>query len=156
MLDRHEGHNDRNAGHQAPVPNGASGADRPLADREVPLSGMAAADSAPALAIHQWLDGDTSEAEARRADAKQVDLWKMIGTETEQRRRVTAPAHLAANIMAALPAAHVDMQAIVTTSTTTITSSQAIVESKPGVPMTMILLVGTAICAIGLVIGKML
>ena len=144
MLDRHEGHNDRNAGHQAPVPNGASGADRP------------AADSAPALAIHQWLDGDTSEAEARRADAKQVDLWKMIGTETEQRRRVTAPAHLAANIMAALPAAHVDMQAIVTTSTTTITSSQAIVESKPGVPMTMILLVGTAIFAIGLVIGKML
>jgi len=58
--------------------------------------------------------------------------------------------------MAARPAARVDMQAIVTTSTTTITSSQAVVESKPGVPMTMILLAGTAIFAIGLVIGKML
>ena len=90
MLDRHEAHDDRNLGQDLPQRDAAPVADRPLADREVPLPGMAAANE-PALVIHQWLDGETSEAEARRADAKQVDLWKMISTETEQRRRMTTP-----------------------------------------------------------------
>jgi hypothetical protein len=81
-------------------------ADRPVADREVPLPGISAADDPSMVAIHQWLDGDMAETEARRADEKQVEMWKRINDETEQRRRMVTPAYVAANIMNALPEKH--------------------------------------------------
>ena len=149
MLDRHEAHDDRNLGQDLPKRDAAPVADRPVADREVPLPGTAAAGE-PALVIHQWLDGETSEAEARRADAKQVDLWKMISTETEQRRRMTTPAHVAANIMAAIPETRTE------TKTATATATRAIVERKAALSMTMLMIMGASLVAISIVIGKML
>lgn len=75
----------------------------PLADREVPLPG-AELGGTP-VAVHAWLDGEASEADARLADAKQVALWNRIAEETSSRRRMTTPTHVHANIMNALPAA---------------------------------------------------
>jgi hypothetical protein len=75
----------------------------PLADREVPIPG-AELGATPA-AIHAWLDGEGSEADARLADARQVALWNRIADETSARRRMVTPAHVQANIMNALPAA---------------------------------------------------
>ncbi|QJR36298.1 hypothetical protein [Gemmatimonas groenlandica] len=147
MLDRHEAHDDRNLGQDLPQRDAAPVADRPVADREVPLPGMAAAEG-PALVIHQWLDGETSEAEARRADAKQVDLWKMISTETEQRRRMTTPAYVAANIMAAIPEARTETKV----ATATATATSAMVEPKSSNMMLMV--VGVAMLALGVVIGQ--
>ncbi len=148
MLDRHEAHDDRNVGQDLSQRDAAPGADRPMADREVPLPGTAAAEGGSALVIQQWLDGETSEAEARRADAKQVDLWKTIAAETDQRRRMTTPAYLAANIMAAIPVAR--------TETQTATSTASMVEPKSTLSMTMIAMLSAGIFAIGIVIGKML
>lgn len=155
MLDRHEAHDDRNLGQDLPQRDAAPVADRTVADREVPLPGTAAAGDGPALVIQQWLDGETSEAEARRADAKQVDLWKMISAETDQRRRMTTPASLAANIMAAIPDARpATTTASVTTTSTT--STGAMVEPQTARSMMMIAMLGAGIFAIGIVIGKML
>lgn len=151
MLDRHEAHDDRNLGQDLPQRDVAPVADRAVTDREVPLPGMAAAEGS-ALVIQQWLDGDTSEAEARRADAKQVDLWKMISAETDQRRRMTTPAYVAANIMAAIP----DTRTETKTATATATSTSSMVEPKSALWMTMILMLGAGLFAIGIVIGKML
>lgn len=149
MLDRHEAHDDRNLGQDLPQRDAAPVVDRPMADREVALPGLLAADG-PARVIQQWLDGETSEAEALRADAKQVDLWKMISTETEQRRRMTTPAHVAANIMAAIPEARTE------TKTATATATRAIVERKAALSMTMLMIMGAGFVAISIVIGKML
>lgn len=149
MLDRHEAHDDRNLGQDLPQRDAAPVVDRPMVDREVALPGLLAADG-PARVIQQWLDGETSEAEALRADAKQVDLWKMISTETEQRRRMTTPAHVAANIMAAIPEARTE------TKTATATATRAIVERKAALSMTMLMIMGASLVAISIVIGKML
>ena len=152
MLDRHEAHDDRTLGQDSSPRDAAPVADRQVTDREVPLSGTAAAEASDVLAIHQWLDGETSEVEARRADAKQVDLWKMISAETEQRRRITTPSHLAANIMAAIPEARTET----TRATATATSTTTMVDSRTALPMTMLLMFGAGLFAIGIVIGKML
>jgi len=152
MLDRHEAHDDRNLGQDLPQRDAAPVADRAVADREVPLPGTAAAEDGPALVIHQWLDGETGEAEARRADAKQVDLWKMISAETDQRRRMTTPAYVAANIMAAIPETRTESK--MATATTTPTSAMVEPKSAPGTAVLMAMCAG--IFAIGIVIGKML
>ena len=152
MLDRHEAHDDRNLGQDSSPRDAAPVADRQVTDREVPLSGTAAAEASEVLAIHQWLDGETSEVEARRADAKQVELWKLISAETEQRRRITTPSHLAANIMAAIPEARSEKQ----TATVTATATNTTVEPRSALPMTMLLMLGAGLFAIGIVIGKML
>jgi len=151
MLDRHEAPGDRNLGQDLPQRDAAPVADRSVADREVPLPGTAAAEG-PALVIQQWLDGETSEAEARRADAKQVDLWKMISAETDQRRRMTTPAYVAANIMAAIPEA----RTATTTATATTTSTSSMVEPKSALGTAMLMAMCAGIFAIGIVIGKML
>ena len=77
-------------------------ADRPAADREVPLGATPRADAKET--IHQWLDGEVSETTARRADAAQVEFWSRVNADTEQRRRLTTPAHVSVAIMEALPA----------------------------------------------------
>ena len=71
-----------------------------LADREVALTG----DGHPALVVQQWLDGETSEATARRTSGREVELWSRITEETERRRRMMTPAPVMERIMAAIPA----------------------------------------------------
>jgi hypothetical protein len=76
----------------------------------------------------------------------------MISAETEQRRRITTPSHLAANIMAAIPEARTDTAR----ATATATSTHTMVEPRSALPMTMVLMLGAGLFAIGIVIGKML
>ena len=71
----------------------------PLADREVPL-----ASARPLEAMHRWLDGEGSEADALRGEsARYVELWRRIEAETERRRHLATPAHLQDRIMLAIP-----------------------------------------------------
>jgi hypothetical protein len=70
----------------------------PMADREIPLEG-----GHPALLVQQWLDGEATEAAARRLDTHDVDLWQRINAETERRRRMVTPAPVLDRIMAAIP-----------------------------------------------------
>ena len=82
-------------------PRRASEPAQPLSDREVPLSGAATT----AEMINRWLDGEAPEPAALNADsARQVDLWRRIEEESERRRHLVTPAHVKAQIMAALPA----------------------------------------------------
>ena len=74
-------------------------AERPLTDREVPIG-----QSRTAASIHAWLDGELPESAVRTADsARDVEFWRKVTEETERYRAVRTPAHLEAQIMAALP-----------------------------------------------------
>ena len=108
MLDRHEAHEDPNPKARE-ARDAAVSAERPLADREVPLPGMAAADAAPGV-ISQWLDGEASEADARRADDKAVEFWMKVNGDADRLRRAKTPAHVMSNIMAALPVKAADLK----------------------------------------------
>ena len=73
----------------------------PLSDREVPLGRR----RTPA-AVHAWLDGELPETEVRRGDTQRdVEFWNRIAEQSEARRQMRTPAHLQAQIMAALPQA---------------------------------------------------
>ena len=73
----------------------------PLSDREVPLGSR----RTPA-AVHAWLDGELPETEVRRGDTQRdVEFWNRIAEQAEARRQMRTPAHLQAQIMAALPQA---------------------------------------------------
>ncbi|MDB4917030.1 MAG: hypothetical protein JWM95_4674 [Gemmatimonadetes bacterium] len=75
--------------------------ERPLADREVPL---APPSTTIAAAVHAWLDGETPERDARRGEwSRDVDFWKKMDSDLARRRRMRTPAHLQAQIMAAIP-----------------------------------------------------
>lgn len=100
MLDRHEAHENLNQ-KVRDTRDAAVSADRPVADREVPLPEVAAADTADA--VQMWLDGEASEAEARDANEKAVQFWARVAKDTDTMRQVKAPSRLTANIMAALP-----------------------------------------------------
>lgn len=160
MLNQNEAHNDRNdLGHDMPHRDAAGDrpfADRPLADREVPLPGMAASEDPSVLAIHQWLDGELTEADARRADAKQVAMWNRIAVETDQRRRMATPAHVAANIMAALPAKDVTKNVVVEAAKATSTATFTQAAQSAGMTMGTVMMVGAAMLALGIVVGKVL
>ena len=150
MHDNADAHNDRNdLGQNLPHRDAArdrATASRPLADREVPLPGLAAADDPSMVAIHQWLDGDLAESDARRVDAKQVDMWKQVANETDRRRRMVTPSYVAANIMNALPTTQ-----LVTNLATTTTAT-----STTGVSTTTVMMIAAAMLALGVVIGRML
>ena len=149
MLDNNEAHSDRNdLGQNLPQRDGATdrAANRPMADREVPLPGLAAADDPSMVAIHQWLDGDLAEADARRVDTKQVDMWNRVADETARRRRMVTPSYVAANIMSALPEKQVAVNAAVA----------AAPEAVKGLPMPIVMMIGTAMLVLGVVIGKMI
>lgn len=100
MLDRHEAHENLNQ-KVRDTRDAAVSAERPVADREVPLPEVAAADTADT--VQMWLDGEASEAEAREANDKAVQFWARVAKDTDSARQVKAPAHLMTNIMAALP-----------------------------------------------------
>jgi hypothetical protein len=83
-------------------PRRASEHSQPLSDREVPISSSGTATSEM---INSWLDGDTAEPVAVNAEsARQIDLWRRIEQDSERRRHMVTPAHVTAQIMAALPA----------------------------------------------------
>ena len=73
---------------------------RPLADREVPLTGRAGA-----ATLNAWLDGEMPESAARLGDAaRDVDFWLRLDRDLQVRRQMTTPAHVYDAIMQALPA----------------------------------------------------
>ena len=75
--------------------------ERPLADREVPLTPPTAT---IADAVHAWLDGEAPESSVRRGEwSRDVGFWKKIDEDLAARRRLKTPAHLQAQIMNALP-----------------------------------------------------
>ncbi len=98
MLNRHQAHDEL----QSKAREAGVAAERPMADREVPLPEVTAAD-ATASVIQQWLDGEASEADARCADEKAVDFWMKTGADTDSMRRMKTPSHVMARIMAAIP-----------------------------------------------------
>ena len=101
MLDRHDAHENL----KQPVRDtrdAAVSADRPVADREVPLPEVAAADLGTD-AVNRWRDGEATEADAREADDTAVQFWARVAKDTEAMRQVKAPSRLTAQIMAALP-----------------------------------------------------
>ena len=74
---------------------------RPLADREVPLTSRAGA-----ATLHAWLDGEMPESAARVGDTvRDVDFWMRLDRELVVRRGMTTPSHVYGQIMAALPTA---------------------------------------------------
>ena len=78
--------------------------ERPLADREVPLGHQENDSRVLAPAVHAWLDGELPEASVRKGEtARDVEFWKNINVEVEQRRRMMTPTYLEARIMDALP-----------------------------------------------------
>ena len=71
-----------------------------VGDREVPLVRKGLTGD-----VHAWLDGELPETTLRQSGAtKQVEFWNQIGAEMSARREVKTPTHVAAQIMAALPA----------------------------------------------------
>lgn len=58
----------------------------------------------PVTEVQQWLDGEATEADARRADARDTAMWAKLNTETERRGRMTTPAPVLDRLMAAIPA----------------------------------------------------
>ncbi len=75
--------------------------ERPLADREVPLGPPS---TTIPDAVHAWLDGTTPERDARRGEwSRDVDFWKRLDDDLAKRRHMRTPAHLSAQIMAAIP-----------------------------------------------------
>jgi hypothetical protein len=72
---------------------------QPLTDREVPLE-----PNRTRASIHAWLDGEVPESAVRTAEtARDVEFWRRVTEETDKRRAMRTPAHLEAQIMAALP-----------------------------------------------------
>src|ERR1700712_418368 len=89
--------------HHRPVRRSNDGT-RPLADREVPLGHQEHEGRVLAPAVHAWLDGELPEASVRKGDsARDVEFWKTISVEVDQRRRMRTPLNLEAQIMDALP-----------------------------------------------------
>jgi len=92
-------HSDGRSDHGRKRENGQP--ERPLADREVPLTPPSAT---IADAVHAWLDGEAPESSVRRGEwSRDVDFWKKIDEDLAARRRLKTPAHLQAQIMNALP-----------------------------------------------------
>ncbi|HEX5438492.1 MAG TPA: hypothetical protein VFW98_15170 [Gemmatimonadaceae bacterium] len=90
----------RESGHTPePEKSRATPAQRPLPDREVPLTGH----RTPSI-VHAWLDGDVPEAAVRAQDAgPDVEFWKRLQHETETRRQMRTPVYVYQQIMDALP-----------------------------------------------------
>jgi hypothetical protein len=93
----------------APEPNGRGRADRGpeqprTSDREVPIGF-----SVTPPGVHEWLDGELAEQDVRRADtARHVEFWNRLNAEASARRQIRTPAHVQAQIMAAIAPAQAE------------------------------------------------
>jgi hypothetical protein len=75
---------------------------RSVVEREVPLGQQS--DRVLASTVHSWLDGELPEAAVRKGDtAHDVEFWRNMNQQMERSRRMRTPAHVEAQIMAALP-----------------------------------------------------
>lgn len=75
---------------------------RPVVEREVPLGQQA--ERSLAASVHAWLDGELPEAAVRKGQtARDVEFWRNLSGQMETTRRMRTPAHIEAQIMAALP-----------------------------------------------------
>lgn len=75
---------------------------RPVVEREVPLGQHA--ERSLASSVHAWLDGELPEAAVRRGEtAQDVEFWRNLSDQMDRPRRMRTPAHIEAQIMAALP-----------------------------------------------------
>ena len=75
---------------------------RRVSDREVPIGG---GDARTSDLVHAWLDGELPETAVAGADAaRQIEFWKRVDRDLEQRRYLQTPADLTQKIMDALPA----------------------------------------------------
>jgi anti-sigma factor RsiW len=85
-------------------PSRRSDSVRQVSDREVPLSHQEPDARVLSPALHAWLDGELPEAAARKASSgRDVELWKNINAEVDQRRHMRTPTYLEARIMDKLP-----------------------------------------------------
>ena len=76
---------------------------RRVSDREVPIGGTEGTNTSDLL--HAWLDGELPETAVAGPDAaRQVEFWKRVDRDLEQRRYLVTPADLTQKIMDALPA----------------------------------------------------
>ncbi len=151
MLESHDMHENRETPRPEPMARDAADrgrAERPLLDREVPLPGSAG-DSRSMAALHQWLDEERSAADTT-LDPAQVAFWTRLSTETDRRRQVTVPDGFLDRVMSALPAVDATMDA--QPATTTVTQ----VAPAAGVPLSLALIIGTALLAVGILIGRFL
>ena len=96
MFDNLNAHNGRDRARR----NDAALPAEPLTDREVPIG----VSRTPA-SVQAWLDGDTAESAVEGADARHVEFWARVNTETSRRRQVRTPVEVQQRIMAALPMA---------------------------------------------------
>lgn len=70
-----------------------------MADREVPLNSHETSS-----AVHAWLDGEVPESAVKFGEtAKDVEFWKKLNVEVDQRRQMRTPPYVYAQIMSALP-----------------------------------------------------
>jgi hypothetical protein len=75
---------------------------RRVSDREVPIGG---GDAGTSDLVHAWLDGELPETAVAGPDAaRQIEFWKRVDRDLEQRRYLQTPADLTQKIMDALPA----------------------------------------------------
>ena len=77
---------------------GERGAEQPIADREVPIGF-----SVTPQGVHEWLDGEVEESAIRRSETtRHIEFWNRLNAEAETRRQMKTPAHVQAQIMAAI------------------------------------------------------
>ena len=106
-------HNHSEGGNDAPpppmrnfVPGNAERAesDRPLTDREVPVSPPGSRRETP-LVVQKWLDGEAtlSMVEASPGGQESAEIWTRINTEAELLRTRTTPLYVHKRIMESLP-----------------------------------------------------
>jgi hypothetical protein len=93
---------DQNGEAQRPSRDASREPVRRVSDREVPIGGGGARTSE---LVHAWLDGEVAESALSGADAaRQIEFWKRVDRDLEQRRYMQTPADLTQRIMDALPA----------------------------------------------------
>jgi hypothetical protein len=83
-------------------------------------------------------------------------MWKLVATESERRKRMVTPTHIAANIMAALPEKAVATQTAAAIATTTTRSTAVASADERGLSMNAAVALGTGLFALGLLVGKLI
>jgi len=149
MLNSHDAHENREPSRPEPMARDAADrgrADRPMHDREVPLPGTSG-ESHRMAALHQWLDGECSAADAALEPA-QVAFWSRLAVETHRRQQITAPEGLLDNVMAAILQEATTPQPLVGASSHVVPTA--------GVPLSLALVLGTALLVVGILIGRLI